>query len=249
MWIPAANQQGSRAEAKETARDEGLVVAGNLEEIQQMLRWHYCPSLAAEYAQHGSPGVHTVLAQGNMPRDSLSADTHGRTAKAGAAMFDWNRQSVGEDMLTKSDPEMERVARKYVEDMMGKPCGDNLFEDLKDGKVLCALVNKIQPGIVKKVNKMNIAAMQMENISFFLDALLEVPPLSFPSSAHAYARPTAAAKPADPVAPICVRPCSSGSSKRVASGPPISGMVRYANTCTPPANSRPPVAFAIASVS
>ena len=154
-------------------------------------------------------------------------------------MFDWNRQSVGEDMLTKSDPDMERVARKYVEDMMGEPCGDNLFEDLKDGKVLCALVNKIQPGIVKKVNTMNIAAMQMENISFFLDALLEVPPLSFPSSAHAYTRPTAAAKPADPVAPIYVRPCSSGSSKRVASGPPISGMVRYANTCTAPANSCP----------
>jgi hypothetical protein len=38
----------------------------------------------------------------------------------------------------------------------------------------CALVNAIQPGIVKKVNKMSVPAMQMENIGHFLGACQEL---------------------------------------------------------------------------
>jgi len=42
---------------------------------------------------------------------------------------------------------------------------------LKDGIVLCELINVLQPGSVRKINKMKMAFMQMENTSNFLTAV------------------------------------------------------------------------------
>merc|ERR1711956_58503 len=53
-------------------------------------------------------------------------------------------------------------------------------EWLKDGHVLCALVNAIKPGIVKKVNTSSMPFKQMENITYFMNAARE---LGVPESA------------------------------------------------------------------
>ena len=52
----------------------------------------------------------------------------------------------------------------------GEESGKGFFEALKTGRRLCALVNSIRPGIVPRVNKMAVPAMQMENIGMFLTA-------------------------------------------------------------------------------
>lgn len=55
---------------------------------------------------------------------------------------------------------------------------DNFFEVLKDGVILCKLVNAIKAGSVRKVNESKMAFKCMENITAFSDAakLMGVPP-------------------------------------------------------------------------
>ncbi|XP_075246576.1 myophilin-like [Convolutriloba macropyga] len=74
----------------------------------------------------------------------------------------------------KYDPEME----KEVVEWMGVITGETLYvsgaqelqETLRDGVYLCNLINCIQDGSVKKINKSKMPFKQMENIGNFLDA-------------------------------------------------------------------------------
>ena len=66
---------------------------------------------------------------------------------------------------------LEAEACEYVSKRAGAqitPGG--LMDALDDGTVLCALVNAISPGIVKKVHRSKIVMFQNENIEFFQGA-------------------------------------------------------------------------------
>ncbi len=78
----------------------------------------------------------------------------------------------------KYDAGLAREAMNWVEAVLGErifggDCSsDGLHAKLKDGVVLCKLINKIKPGSVRKINESKMAFKMMENIGNFLDACM-----------------------------------------------------------------------------
>ena len=59
----------------------------------------------------------------------------------------------------------------WVEAISGETRGDETFGKwLKDGRVLCSVANKIQPGIIANVNSSKMPFKQMENVTAFIQA-------------------------------------------------------------------------------
>jgi len=59
----------------------------------------------------------------------------------------------------------------YVPEAKLEDGGSEAFhEKLKDGVLLCQLINALKAGSVKKINQSKMAFKQMENIGFFLEA-------------------------------------------------------------------------------
>ncbi|CAM9915920.1 unnamed protein product [Discosporangium mesarthrocarpum] len=68
----------------------------------------------------------------------------------------------------KYDLHLEWEAREWMEGVTGDRFEGDFAAELKDGRRLCALVNGIRPGSVKRVNDSRMPFKQMENISNFI---------------------------------------------------------------------------------
>jgi len=69
----------------------------------------------------------------------------------------------------KYDSGLEKEAAQWIEMLTSLTQGGSNFNEwLKDGVVLCGLINALKPGSVKKVNTSKMAFKQMENISNYL---------------------------------------------------------------------------------
>jgi hypothetical protein len=81
-------------------------------------------------------------------------------------------QEIQAKLDSKYDREKEAEVMDWIESVTGRtfPNKNDFHESLKDGTLLCELVNKISPGSIPKVNKGRLAFMQMENIGYFLEA-------------------------------------------------------------------------------
>ncbi|XP_063619855.1 myophilin-like [Cydia splendana] len=84
---------------------------------------------------------------------------------------------------SKYNDDVARETLEWVRVLTGQPANtsgdvENLYNVLKDGTLLCKLVNAIQEGSVKKINQSTMAFKCMENINAFLEAAkkLGVPP-------------------------------------------------------------------------
>jgi len=71
----------------------------------------------------------------------------------------------------KYDPALEAKARAFIEGVTGESIGDNFAEGLRDGLLLCKLVNKLKAGSVTGFKPSSMTFVKMENISKFLKAL------------------------------------------------------------------------------
>lgn len=69
-------------------------------------------------------------------------------------------------------PEQEKEILEWIFAVLETPLPAGEFEDiLKDGIVLCKLINKIQPASVKKFKEKGPAFLLMENVQSFLAAI------------------------------------------------------------------------------
>jgi hypothetical protein len=73
-------------------------------------------------------------------------------------------------MTTQLDPEREKEAREFLSQTLGKTVDGDFGDILKDGILLCELINKLKPGTVGKINKFKQPFMQMENIGNYIEA-------------------------------------------------------------------------------
>jgi len=68
--------------------------------------------------------------------------------------------------------EQEEEILAWIAAVMGEPLPKGAFEDvLKDGVILCKLINKMVPGSVKKIQEKGTAFQLMENVQRFQAAI------------------------------------------------------------------------------
>jgi len=72
-------------------------------------------------------------------------------------------------MSTKLDPVKALEAQKWMEEVIGESFSSDFGESLKNGVLLCKLLNSLQPGTVSKINTQNMPFKQMENIAAYIE--------------------------------------------------------------------------------
>ena len=78
---------------------------------------------------------------------------------------------VKNKIASKYDHQAEEDLRNWIEEVTGMSIGANFQLGLKDDIILCELINKLQPGSVKKVNESSLNWPQLENIGNFIKAI------------------------------------------------------------------------------
>ncbi|XP_056134806.1 LOW QUALITY PROTEIN: LIM domain only protein 7-like [Lampris incognitus] len=64
-----------------------------------------------------------------------------------------------------------REARRWMEEVTGKPFGSRHFRAaLENGVLLCDLINQLKPGLIKRVNRLSTPIAGLDNVSVFLKA-------------------------------------------------------------------------------
>ncbi|CAG7833266.1 unnamed protein product [Allacma fusca] len=75
-------------------------------------------------------------------------------------------------MPGKRDKALEEEVLNWIKDVLGEPLPPGQIEDiLRDGVVLCNLINKLAPGSVKKIQAKGTNFQLMENIQRFQSAI------------------------------------------------------------------------------
>nr|XP_054099409.1 calponin-2-like [Callithrix jacchus] len=79
---------------------------------------------------------------------------------------------VKNQLLSKYDPQKEAELRSWIEGLTSLSIGPDFQKGLKDGIILCTLMNKLQPGSVPKINRSMQNWRQLENLSHFIKAMV-----------------------------------------------------------------------------
>ena len=75
-------------------------------------------------------------------------------------------------IASKRDAEQEREAQNWIETILGEKFKESYEDSLRDGQILCHLINKLAPGSVNKINTTGAQFKLMENIQKFQKACI-----------------------------------------------------------------------------
>ncbi|KAM6948821.1 calponin-2 [Aplochiton taeniatus] len=78
---------------------------------------------------------------------------------------------VKNKIAQKYDPQREEELRVWIEDVTGASIGEDFQKGLKNGVILCELINKLQPGSVKKISTSAQNWHQLENLTNFIKSI------------------------------------------------------------------------------
>lgn len=79
---------------------------------------------------------------------------------------------VKSKIAQKYDLQKEEELRYWIEEVTGMAIGESFQKGLKDGVILCELINKLQPNSVKKINHSQLNWHKLENLGNFIKATL-----------------------------------------------------------------------------
>lgn len=85
-------------------------------------------------------------------------------------LHDFRDLELKKKLDAKKDPQKEAECKTWIETVTGEKVGKDLEAGLKDGVILCKLVNVIRPGMVKSISTQKMPFMQMQNINNYLEA-------------------------------------------------------------------------------
>ena len=122
------------------------------------------------HADSSTPGL--VTAPTPFPTHTLNFKSIARTSREAVSPTPPIVPSVTSlelDVMIKEElkhsPELERMARNWIESVLGEPFPSTSFAiSLKSGVILCKLMNKLKPGEMSRINQSNIAYAQMVHI-------------------------------------------------------------------------------------
>ncbi|EDQ85922.1 uncharacterized protein MONBRDRAFT_38563 [Monosiga brevicollis MX1] len=138
----------------------------------------YSMASAPSAAQDDDEGPSYEMTGGNRAAPVLYETTESKQARTEAPLYDTaeaeRRPSVtpySKHGMRKDEAAQVMIA--WVENVTGKtkPEGADMHAWLKDGQILCELMNKLQPGSISKVATGNRAFHHLENISKFVSAV------------------------------------------------------------------------------
>uniref|UniRef100_A0A2I3TMP8 Calponin n=1 Tax=Pan troglodytes TaxID=9598 RepID=A0A2I3TMP8_PANTR len=78
---------------------------------------------------------------------------------------------VKNQLLSKYDPQKKAELHSWIKGLTGLFISPDFQKGLKDGIILCTLMNKLQPGSVPKINHSMQNWHQLENLSNFIKAM------------------------------------------------------------------------------
>lgn len=78
---------------------------------------------------------------------------------------------VKNKIVFKYDYQVEEDFCNWIEEVIGMSIGFNFQLGLKDGIIFCEFINKLQLGLVKKVNEFLLNWFQLENIGNFIKVI------------------------------------------------------------------------------